>query len=160
MSIRIIQSTVWTDAEAPVLWPPDEKSWLTGRDPDAAKNWGQEVKGVTEDEIVGWHHRLNGHEFKQTLGDSQGQGSLMCCSPWGHKELDMTERLNNNNKEHRLGKSQISIISMERPSWNSNAHDYLRNIFCDRQIIDTPPILSYKKYLTIKWQTYRKPRIL
>ena len=147
MSIRIIQSTVWTDAEAPVLWPPDEKSWLTGRDPDAAKNWGQEVKGVTEDEIVGWHHRLNGHEFKQTLGDSQGQGSLMCCSPWGHKELDMTERLNNNNKEHRLGKSQISIISMERPSWNSNAHDYLRNIFCDRQIIDTPPILSYKKIL-------------
>ena len=66
MSIRIIQSTDWTDAEAPVLWPPDEKSWLPGRDPDASKDWGQEEKGVTEDEIVGWHHRLNGHEFKQT----------------------------------------------------------------------------------------------
>ena len=156
MSIRIIQSTDWTDAEAPVLWPPDEKSWLPGRDPDASKDWGQEEKGVTEDEIVGWHHRLNGHEFKQTPGDSQGQGSLMCCSPWGHKELDMTEWLNNNSNAHRLGKSQISIISVEWPSWNSNAHDYLWNTFCDRQIIDTPPILSYKKSLIIKWQTYRK----
>ena len=131
-SIRIIQSTDWTDAEAPVLWPPDEKSWLTGRDPDAEKDWGQEEKKVTEDEKVGWHHRLNGHEFKQTPGDSQAQGSLMCCSPWAHKELDTTERLNSSSKEHRLGKSQITVISMEQPSWNSNAHDDLWNIFCDR----------------------------
>ena len=83
------------DAEAPILWPPDAKSWLTGRDPDAGKDWQQEVKGVTEDEIVGWHHWLDGHEFEQTQGDSEGQGSLACCSPLGHKESDMTEWLNN-----------------------------------------------------------------
>ena len=71
------------------------KSWLTGKDPDAGKDWGQEEKGTTEDEMVGWHHWLNGHEFEQTQGDSEGQESLTCCSPWGHQESDMTERLNN-----------------------------------------------------------------
>ena len=73
-----------TDAEAevPVLWPPDVKSKLTGKDPDAGKDWGQEEKGATEDEIVGWHHRLNRHEFEETLGDSAGQGSPVCCSWW------------------------------------------------------------------------------
>ena len=79
-----------TDAEAPILWLPDEKSWLTGKDTNAGKNWGQEEKGATEDEMVGWHHWLNGHEFEQTQGDSEGQGSLACCSSWGHKESDMT----------------------------------------------------------------------
>ena len=73
------------EAEAPILWPPDAKSQLTGKDPDVRKDWGREEKGVTEDEMVGWHHRLSGHEFEQTLGDSEGQGSLVCCSPWGHK---------------------------------------------------------------------------
>ena len=85
------------EAEAPVLWPPVVKNWLTGKDPDAGKDWGQEEKGMTEDEMIGWHHWLNGHEFEQTPGDSEGQGSLVCCSPWGCKELDMTEGLNNNN---------------------------------------------------------------
>ena len=84
-----------TDAEAPILWPPDVKSWLIGKDPDAGKDWGQEEKGMTEDEMVGhWH---DGHEFEQTLGDSEGQGSLACCSPWGHKESNTTEWLNNSN---------------------------------------------------------------
>ena len=73
------------EAEAPILWPPDVKSWLTGKDPDAGKDWGQEEKGTTEDEIAGWHHRLAGHEFEQTLGDSEVKGSLACCSPWGHR---------------------------------------------------------------------------
>ena len=72
-----------TDAEAPILWPPDAKSWLTGNDPDAGKEWEQEKKGVTEDEMLGWHHQLNGHEFGQTPGDGDGQGSLVCCSSWG-----------------------------------------------------------------------------
>ena len=66
------------EAEGPGLWPPDAKSWLTGKDPDAGKDWGQEEKGVTEDGMVGWHHWLNGREFKQTPGDSEGQGSLAC----------------------------------------------------------------------------------
>ena len=75
--------------------PPDEKNQLIGKDPDAGKDWRQEEKGTTEDEMVGWHHQLEGYEFEQTLGDGEGQGSLVCCSPWGHKESDMTERLNN-----------------------------------------------------------------
>ena len=70
------------------------KSWLTGKDPDARKDWGQEEKGITEDEMFEKHHQLNGHEFEQTLGDGEGRGSLVCCSPWGCKELDTTERLN------------------------------------------------------------------
>ena len=89
-----------TDAEAEVLilWPPDSKSWLIRKDPDAGKDWRQEEKGMTEEEMVGWHHWLNGHEFEQAPGDGEGQGRLACYSPWGCKELDTTERLNNNNK--------------------------------------------------------------
>ena len=81
-----------TDAEdeAPILWRPDANSWLTGKDPDAGKDWWQEGKRVTEDEMVGWHHWLDRHEFEQTPGDSERQGSLVCYSPWGHKESDMT----------------------------------------------------------------------
>ena len=79
-----------TDAETAVLWPADAKSWIVGKDPDAEKGWGQEEKGTTEDEMVGWHHRHNGHEFEQTLACGEGQGSLVCCSPWGRKELGTT----------------------------------------------------------------------
>ena len=82
------------DAEASILWPPDAKSWLIGKDPDAGKDWKQEKERVTENEMIGWHHQLNGHEFEQTLGDSEGQESLACCSPRGRKELDTTEWLN------------------------------------------------------------------
>ena len=85
-----------TDAEAetPVLWPPDVKNWLIGKDLDAGKDWRREEKGMTEDEMVGWHHQLDGHEFEQAPGVGDGQGGLACCSPWGHKESDMTECLN------------------------------------------------------------------
>ena len=81
-----------TDAEAetPILWLPDAKSQLIGKDPDVGKDWGHEEKEATEDEMVKWHHRLNGHEFEQTPGQSGGQRSLGCCSPWGHKKSDMT----------------------------------------------------------------------
>ena len=77
-----------TDAEAPILWPPDGKSWLIRKDLDAGKDWRQEEKGTTEDEMAGWHHQLDGHEFEQTLGVGDGQGSLVCCSPWSSKESD------------------------------------------------------------------------
>ena len=85
-----------TDAEAetPILWLPDAKNWLIGKDLDAGKDWRQEEKGMTEDEMVGWHNRLNGHESEQAPGVADGQGGLVCCSPWGRKELDMTEWLN------------------------------------------------------------------
>ena len=82
------------EAETPILWPPDAKNWLIGKDPDAGKDWRCEEKGTTEDEMAGWHYWLDGHEFEQALGAGDGQGSLVCCSPWGHKELDVTERLN------------------------------------------------------------------
>ena len=82
------------EAEAPILWPPDTKSQHNGKDPNAGKDWGQVEKGTSEDEIVGWHHRLNGHEFEQTPRDREGQGSLAYCSPWDYKESDTTERLN------------------------------------------------------------------
>ena len=82
--------------KAPIFWPPDVKSWLIGKDPDTGKDRRQEEKGVTEDEMVGWHHLLDAHEFEQVPGDGDGQGSLACCSPWGCKELDMTEWLDNN----------------------------------------------------------------
>ena len=85
-----------TDAEAetPICWPPDVKNWLTVKDPDAGKDWRQEEKGTTEDEMAGWHHWLDGPEFEWTLGVGDGQGGLACCNSWSHKESDMTERLN------------------------------------------------------------------
>ena len=84
------------DAEAKtlILWPPEVKSRLIGKDPDSRKDWRQEEKGMTEDKMVGWHNLFNGHEFEQSLGDCEGQGSLVCCSPWGCKKSDMTEWLN------------------------------------------------------------------
>ena len=85
-----------TDAEAetPILWPPDAKTWLIWKDPDAGKDWGQEKKGMMEDEMVGWHHRLNGPKFEWTPGVGDGQGGLACCGSWGCKESDTTEWLN------------------------------------------------------------------
>ena len=82
------------EAEIPIPWPPDAKSWLIGKDPVAGKDWGQEEKGTTEDEMVGWHHQHNGHGFEWTLGVGDGQGGLAYCNSWGHKESDTTERLN------------------------------------------------------------------
>ena len=91
-------------AEAPRIWPPDVKGRLTGNNPDAGKDWGQEEKGVREDEMVEWQYWFNGHEFEQTLEGSEGQRCpLVCCSPWGHKELDITEWLKNNCKYLWLG---------------------------------------------------------
>ena len=82
------------DAETPILWPSDVKSWLIWKDPHAGKDWGQEEKGTTEDEMIGWHHQLNGHGFGWTLGVGEGQGGLACCGSWGCKVSDTTERLN------------------------------------------------------------------
>ena len=81
-------------AETPVFWPPYAKSWLIGKDSDAGGDWGQEEKGMTEDEMAGWHHGLDGCESEWTPGVGDGQGGLACCDSWGHKELDTTERLN------------------------------------------------------------------
>ena len=114
-----------TDAEAetPILWPPDVRNQLIRKDPDAGKDWRQEEKGTTEDEMVGWHHWLDGHEFEQALGVGDGQGSLVSmgspgCSPWGRKESDTTEQLNWT--ELNLNLPYKSILSKELPSfWNN-----------------------------------------
>ena len=87
----------YAEAETPVIWSSDVNNWLTGKVPDAGKDWGQEEKRVSEDEMSGWHHRCNGHELQQTSGDGEGQGSLARCSPWGCKESDVTGWWNNNN---------------------------------------------------------------
>ena len=91
----IFTGRIHAESEAPILWPPDAKNWLIGKYLDAEKDWRQKEKGMTEDnEMVGWHHQLSGHEFEQAPGVGDGQGGLACCSPWGCKELDTTERLN------------------------------------------------------------------
>ena len=92
-----------TDAEVEtlILWPPDAKNWLIGKDLNAGKDWRQKEKGMTEDEMVGWHHRFNGHEFEQIPGVGNAQGSLVCYSPWGCKELDATEQLNWTELNHK-----------------------------------------------------------
>ena len=102
--------------EAQVLWPPDTTTWLIRKDPDAGKDWRQVEKGTTEDEMSAWHHQLNGHDFKQALGIGDRQGSLECCSPWSHKESDMTEWLNwrRNIKMHFMVNPGLQIWSEMR----------------------------------------------
>ena len=109
-----------TDAEveAPILWPPDAKSWITGKDPDAGKDWRQEERGMTEDEMVGWHHQLNRREFEQTLGDGEGQGSLACCSLWGHKESDTTEWLNTTTTKRWLRGTSSARFLRKVQNWD------------------------------------------
>ena len=91
---RIFIESTDVEAETPILWPCDVKNWFIWKDLDAGKDWRREQKGTPEDEIVGWHHWLNGHEFEYSPGVGDGRGGLACCSPWGHKALDLTERLN------------------------------------------------------------------
>ena len=105
------------EAEAPILCPPDVKSRLIGKDPDAGKDWEQEEKGTTEDEMVGWHLWLNGHGFGWTLGDGEGQGSLVCCSAWGRKASDTTELLNTSGPDSAgfIGTSIFAIFALQFP---------------------------------------------
>ena len=107
-------------AETPVLWPPHAKSWLIWKDPDAGRDWGQEEKGTTENEMAGWHHRLDGRESEWTPGVCDGQGGLACCSSWGHKESDTTERLNWTELNLAKNKMFLSILLSVRP-WVSCA---------------------------------------
>ena len=97
---EITLNTHWrtdAEAEASIIWPTDANSRLVGKDPDAGKDWRQKEKRAAEDEMIGWHHWFDGHELGHTPGDSEGQAGLECCSPWGHKESDTTQRLNKNN---------------------------------------------------------------
>ena len=98
-----------------MLWPPDAKSCLTGKDPDAGKDWRREEKGMTEDEMAGWHHWLDGRESEWTPGVGEGQGGLACCSPWGHRELDTTERLDNKTPHQGAGNSPWDMSLLGSP---------------------------------------------
>ena len=111
-----------TDAEAeiPILWPPDLKNWLIGKHPDAGKDWRWEEKGMTKDERVGWHHQLNGREFEQALGVGDGQGSLACCSLWGHKESDTTE-----NWLKSTSKTRTKKVKHYWRHWEADKHEKL-----------------------------------
>ena len=111
-----------TDAEAETLifLPPGAKNWLLGKDPDAGKDWRWEEKGTTEDEIIGWHDRLNGHEFEQAPGVADGQGSLACCSPWGHKKSDTTERLNWTDWHTQI--QRLDIYDFKIPEMSDYSH--------------------------------------
>ena len=112
-----------TDAEAktPILWPPDGKNLLIGKDPDARKDWRQEEKGTTEDEMIGLHHQLYGHDFEQALGVADGQGSLACCSPWDRKKSDTTEWLNWTERKvhisHNLAVTSALLCKTQKRFW-------------------------------------------
>ena len=114
------------EAETPILWPPDAKSWLIWKDPDAGKDWRQEEKGMTEDEIVGWHHWLNGHGFGWNPGVGDGQGGLVCCGSWGCKKSDTTEWLNWTMGPWVLSWTEINILSA---LYNNNWIDDLQWVF-------------------------------
>ena len=118
------------ETEAPVLWPSDAKNWLIGKDADPRKDWRQKEKGVTKDEMFGWHYRLCGRDFEHSPGDGEGQGSLTCCSPWGPQELDTPERLDSNSIQASKWKarSRLSVCGCQ------TAYDY----FFRQSICSTP----------------------
>ena len=118
------------EAETPVLRPPHVKSWLTGKDSDAGRDWGQEEKGMTEDEMAGWHHQLDGRVFEWTPGVGDGQGGLACCSSWGRKESDMTEWLN-------LTELKVSSGIAKCPLFQK-----LRTIVLNKQILEISIIIN------------------
>ena len=105
------------EVEIPILWTLGVKNWRIGKDPDAGKDGRQEEKGITEDDMVGWQHRLDGHEFEQAPAVGDRQRSLACCSPWGHKESDTTEQLNWTERSRGVGLSLLNIVTREWPQW-------------------------------------------
>ena len=121
----IFPGRIDAETESLILWPPDAKSWLFWKDPDAGKDWRQEEKRATENEMVGWHHWLKGHEFEQTLGDNEGQRSLACYNLWGQKELDTSEKLNNNNYLSNI-MLHMQVTVSEKGGGDLNNHLNLR----------------------------------
>ena len=119
------------EAETPILWPPDAKSWLIWKDPDAGKDWGQEEKGTTEDEMVGWHHRLDGYGFGWTLGAGDGQGGLVCCGSWDCKGSDTTEWLNKRNNSHK----KVQSVFREEFDMGSSKNFQYRSIICGHCLV-------------------------
>ena len=147
------------EAEAPILWSPDVKNWLTGKDPNAGKGWRQE-KGLTEDEMVGWHHGFDGHECEQAPGIGDGQGRLVCCSPWSCKELDTTEQLNwtEQRKKH--------ILKFTPTFWDVQSVSFMLSILkeispgCSLEGLMLRLKLQYFGHLMQKTDSFEKPLML
>ena len=116
------------EAEAPVLWPPDVKTWLIRKDPDAGKDGRQVEKGMKEDKMVGWHHQLNGHEFELTPSNSEWLGTLVCCCPWGCKVLGMTQQLDNTNLYPHTGGNKMLCFLFHVFSFTNNAFKTLKKM--------------------------------
>ena len=135
-----------TDAEAetPILWPHDGENWLIGKDPEAEKYWRQEEKEMTEDDMIGWYHQLNWYEFEQAAGDEGGQGSLMCCGPWGCKETDMTEWLNQTDwlKEHYMYSKKGEWINLRWVTWLIEVHHTIKKIKISDRIKHTKKVIN------------------
>ena len=144
------------EAETLILWPSDAESWLIWKDPDVGKDWGQEEKGTTEDKMVGWYYRHNGHRFGWTLGVGDGQGGLVCCGSWGRKESDMTERLNwteltprgfpwsSAGKESSCNAGDIGSVPRLGRSPGAGHHNplpysYLENLYGQRSLVGYSP---------------------
>ena len=129
-----------TEAETRILWPPDAKNWFIGKDPDAGRDWGQEKKGMTEDEMAGWHHQLDGHEFGWTPGGGDGQGGLACCDSWGRKESDTTERLNWtewDNTGRKWARSKMAwILDSSSPFQLFIKQIFNKHLSCVRYLLD------------------------
>ena len=148
------------------IWPPDAKSWLTRKDPDAGKGWRQEEKWTTEDEMVGWHHWLSGHEFEQALGDGEGRRILACCSSWGYKESDTSERLNKNKKNNHvplLGLISLGgCLSHQTKASSGMGHRQASSMALWRQY---PPFPSQqlsritKCFLNASWGLRKRPKV-
>ena len=137
-----------TDAEAevPIIWPLDSKSRLIRKYSDAGKGWRQEEKGMREDEMVGWHHQLNAHGTEQALGDGKQQGNLLCCSPWGCKQSDMTEWQNNNNNTHSMDIRKLWKIVKDREAWHTAVHGVAKS---QTQLSDWTTITQVTQQLRI-----------
>ena len=139
------------EAETSILWPPDVKNWLLWKDPDAGKDWRQEEKGMTEDEMVGWHHWLDGHAFEQALGVGDGQGNLACCSPRGHKEwLNWTDLI-------CIGWSFTLYISKHIPSWCQCC--WSKGIWSCKDLGNSSYLEYNADFVILKlWRSFRRSR--
>ena len=124
-------------AETPVLWPPHAKNWLIGKDPDAGRDWGQEEKGMTEDEIARWHHWLDGRKSEWTPGVGHGQGGLACCDSWRCKESDTTERLNwtDNTFSYKYDRSLLSLSPGKQPTYNRDLENCIYMLYLNLSLV-------------------------
>ena len=163
--IAVIWNQSWiligrAEAGTPILWPPDVKNFLMGNDPDAGKDWRQEKEGTTEDEMVEWHHWLDGHEFEQALGVGDGQGSLACCSLWGCKELDTTSWLNWTKVKTHCWHIQLlglEVASMKQPFFQFPQHPQLSSPSLVRGF---PSLQTFPSFSFIFFSMYNCPAFL